>query len=278
MAPTGAAPRSAAPTVSATPTTTPTPSPSPTLISSVATARLVEAPRLADRIEDLLDRRGGVLGLEVVDLRRGEAFRVEADEAYCYSTIKVLILTTVLRRAQEAGEPLTEKQRVLAHRMITRSDNAATESLLAEVGRDEVRRVAALVGMDHTEIDSGWWGLWRTQPHDLDRMVDALLSVEDVLDGRGRTTARFLMAAVVPEQRWGVFAAENREGVYVAGKNGWGPLPDGYRVNSTGWVSTPDSEYVLSILSRSRSGFRDGRETVSAVADLCHEAVRDGLA
>ncbi|MGB7820181.1 MAG: serine hydrolase [Ornithinibacter sp.] len=276
-APTSSAvPTSTAPTVSATPAPTPTPTPTPT--PSVATARFVEAPRLAGRIEDLLDRRGGSLGLEVVDLRRGEAFRVETDEAYCYSTIKVLILATVLRRAQETGTTLTEKQEALAELMITQSDNAATESLLAEVGRKEVRRVADLVGMDDTEIDFGWWGLWRTNPHDLDRLLDTALSSDDLLDDSNRKTVRLLMAAVVPEQRWGVFSAEKQEGVFVAAKNGWGPLPDGFRVNSAGWVSSPDSAYVLSILSRNRSGFSYGRETVSAVADLCHKAVQDGLA
>ena len=50
----------------------------------------VEAPRLAARLEDYLDGRTGDLGLELVDLRRGHSFRLDADEGYCYSTIKVL--------------------------------------------------------------------------------------------------------------------------------------------------------------------------------------------
>lgn len=266
------------PTPTAAPQASPARTPSHSAGPSVATARLVEAPLLADRIEDLMERRGGELGLEVVDLRRGEAFRVQTREAYCYSTIKVLILTTVLRQAQEAGEELTERQRSLANRMITRSDNAAAEALLADAGRDEVQRVATMVGMDHTEIDSGWWGLWRTHPRDLGRMVDTLLSRDQVLDGGGRASARFLMAGVVPAQRWGVFTAEQRAGFYVAGKNGWGPLPDGFRVNSTGWVCGESSEYVLSILSRSPNGFAYGRETVGQVAALCHDAVIVGLA
>ncbi len=275
-------------TTSTTPTPTASPSPvaapsgsarpAPAVTPSVATARLVDAPVLADRIEDLMESRGGALGLEVVDLRRGESFRVTSSEAYCYSTIKVLILTTALRQAQEDGKELTKGQLSLARKMITRSDNSATETLLAEVGRDEVQRVADLVGMDHTEIDSGWWGFWRTRPQDLDQMVDALLSSDRVLDGTGRATARFLMADVVPAQRWGVFTAEKRDGVYVAGKNGWGPLPNGYHVNTTGWVTGPDVEYVLSIISRSTNGFSHGRETVGSVAGLCHDALRKGLA
>jgi hypothetical protein len=238
---------------------------------------VVAAPRLAGRLEEYLSGRSGRLGLELVDLRRGEAFRHEAKEGYCYSTIKVLILTTVLRQAQEAGVELTARQRQLAERMITRSDNGATETLLAQVGRDEVQRVAALVGMSKTEIDEGWWGFWRTVPGDLSLMVDAVLSSDRVLDGARRTVARFLMADVVSDQRWGVFAPESR-GVHVAAKNGWGPLPDGYRLNSTGWVIADDREYVLSILSRSTAGFRYGRRTINEVADICHAAVADGLA
>ena len=66
----------------------------------------------------------------------------------------------------------------------------------------------------------------------------------------------------------------------MAAKNGWGPLPDGYRLNSTGWVSADDREYVLSILSNSPDGFRYGRRTISEVAGICHagHGRRPGLA
>ena len=258
---------------SGSPTASPSASPSGT---AGAVPAVVEAPRLAGRLEEYLSGRSGRLGLELVDLRRGEVFRHEAKEGYCYSTIKVLILTTVLAQAQEAGLELTTRERGLAERMITRSDNGATETLLAQVGRDEVERVAALVGMSKTEIDEGWWGFWRTVPGDLSLMVDAVLSSDRVLDGARRTVARLLMADVVSDQRWGVFAPESR-GVHVAAKNGWGPLPDGYRLNSTGWVIADDREYVLSILSRSTAGFSHGRRTINEVADICHAAMAEGL-
>ncbi|HET7821370.1 MAG TPA: serine hydrolase [Ornithinibacter sp.] len=262
-----------APTASASLTVSPTPS----VAATPAAIERVEAPRLADRLDDYLDGRSGDLGLELVDLRRGQSFRFDAEEGYCYSTIKVLILTTVLQQRQEQGKELSARQRSLAERMITRSDNVATEALLAEVGRDEVRRVADLVGMDHTHLDDGWWGLWRTTPGDLNTMVSAVLSSDAVLDGSRRAVARFLMADVVPEQRWGVFAPESSR-VHVAAKNGWGPLPDGYRMNSVGWVSADDREYQLAILSNSPEGFRYGRRTISEVADLCHRAMARGLA
>ncbi len=252
-------------------TPTATPSPSPRAVTRV------EAPRLAARLDDYLDGRTGDLGLELVDLRRGQSFRLDADEGYCYSTIKVLILTTLLHQLQQDDKQLSTRQRRLAERMITRSDNVATESLLAEVGRDEVRRVGDLVGMEHTHMDKGWWGLWRTTPSDLNLMVGAVLSSDAVLDGARRATARFLMADVVPEQRWGVFAPESSR-AHVAAKNGWGPLPDGYRLNSAGWVSADDREYQLAILSNSPGGFRYGRRTISEVAEICHRATAHGLA
>ena len=261
---------------SASRSASPSPSPSPSA-ARPGERTVVEAPRLAGRLEDYLDGRGGTLGLQLVDLDRGQVFRFRAKEGLCYSTIKVLILTTVLRIGQEDGKELTERQRALAERMITRSDNSATETLLAQVGRSEVKRVAGLVGMKDTEIDDGWWGHWRTVPGDLDTMVSAVLSDDAVLDGARRATARFMMADVVDEQRWGVFAPEEKD-VHVAGKNGWGPLPDGYHLNSTGWVSGEGREYVLGILSTSPRGFRYGRETISSVARLCHDALGEELA
>ena len=263
---------SAAPTVSAS--SAPSPSPTP---AADAAPTPVEAPRLAGRLEDYLGGRRGTLGLQLVDLGRNQSFRFRAEPGLCYSTIKVLILTTVLRLGQEDDKELTDRQRELAERMITRSDNAATETLLAQVGRSEVERVAGLVGMTRTEIDSGWWGHWRTVPGDLDLMVSAVLSSDDVLDGARRATARFMMADVVDEQRWGVFAPEGDD-VYVAGKNGWGPMPDGYHLNTTGWVVGEGREYVLGVLSTSPRGFRYGRETISTVARLCHDALGEELA
>ena len=251
-------------------TPTATPSPRPAVVTPI------EAPRLADRLDDYLDGRRGDLGLELVDLRRGQSFTFDVDEGYCYSTIKVLVLTTLLHQLQQDGKQLSTRQRRLAERMITRSDNAATESLLAEVGRDEVRRVGELIGMEHTHMDDGWWGLWRTTPGDLNLMVGAVLSSDAVLDGARRATARFLMADVIPEQRWGVFAPESSR-VHVAAKNGWGPLPDAYRLNSAGWVLAQDREYQLAILSTSPNGFQYGRRTICEVADICHRAMAAGL-
>jgi hypothetical protein len=273
------APTAATPTPSATstPTASASPSPSPSTSPSASAVERVEAPKLAARLERYLDGRSGDLGLELVDLRRGQSFRYDAKEGYCYSTIKVLVLTTLLHQLQEKDKQLSTRQRRLAERMITRSDNAATESLLAEVGRDEVRRVGDLVGMTRTHMDDGWWGLWRTTPGDLNKMVGAVLSSDAVLDGSRRAVARFLMADVVAEQRWGVFAPESSR-VHVAAKNGWGPLPDGYRLNSAGWVSADDREYQLAILSNSPAGFRYGRRTISEVADICHTALGSGLA
>lgn len=269
------APTSASANTTATPSTSA--SPSPTASATPAAVRRVEAPKLAARLDDYLGGRSGDLGLELVDLRRGQSFRFDAEEGYCYSTIKVLVLTTLLHQRQEDDKQLSARQRSLAERMITRSDNVATESLLAEVGRDEVRRIGDLVGMDHTHMDDGWWGLWRTTPGDLNRMVGAVLSSDAVLDGSRRAVARFLMADVIAEQRWGVFAPESSR-VHVAAKNGWGPLPDGYRLNSAGWVSADDREYQLAILSNSPDGFRYGRRTISEVADICHRAMAHGLA
>ena len=63
--------------------------------------RRVEARKLAARLDDYLGGRSGDLGLELVDLRRGQSFRFDAEEGYCYSTIKVLVLTTLLHQRQE---------------------------------------------------------------------------------------------------------------------------------------------------------------------------------
>ena len=64
-----------------------------------------------------------------------------------YSTIKVLILVATLKRAQERHLALTSTQKSLASRMIRYSDNAATDTLLAQVGVSTCQRVADQLGM-----------------------------------------------------------------------------------------------------------------------------------
>ena len=171
---------------------------------------LVEAPRLADRLDDYLAGRQRRLGLELVDLERGESFRFEAKEGYCYSTIKVLILTTLLRQLQEDDAELAvaaaaprraddHPQRQRGHRVPARRGRPRRG---ANGSRD-------LVGMEHTEIDERLVGALAHRPRgpQPDGRRGALLGP----GARRRPPHRRPLphGRRVPDQRWGVFAPES---------------------------------------------------------------------
>lgn len=84
------------------------------------------------------------------------------------SIVKVAILGTLLRQAQDAGRPLTTTERSLADVMIQHSDNAAATSLWNEVGQGPaVGAFMNRVGMPSTTPGTdGLWGLTSTTSPD----------------------------------------------------------------------------------------------------------------
>ena len=123
---------------------------------------------------DALDRyksgRVGTVGLMLRDNRDGGYFGWRTRTMESYSTIKVLILVATLKRAQDRHLSLTTTQKSLASRMIRYSDNAATDTLLAQIGVSTCQRVADQLGLSSTVVrggSTGWWGHSTTTTRDL---------------------------------------------------------------------------------------------------------------
>ncbi|MFC7489626.1 MULTISPECIES: serine hydrolase [unclassified Knoellia] len=237
----------------------------------------VDRAALAARLDAHRDARGGTMGLVVHDLRSGQRFAWRSFTNESLSTIKVLILVACLRKCQEDAKDLTDEQHKRARRMIQSSDNVATDSLLAWVDTANVQRAAVDLGLKGTEVKGGsaggWWGYSTTTPDDLVTLLDAIALGTAVIHAGHRAYIRHLMAGVVPAQRWGVADPPLPNGVYTETKNGWGPLPDGYRLNSIGRVVGDGRSHTMAILTRSPQGFRYGKETISGLSKIVHEAL-----
>lgn len=244
-----------------------------------ATASGIDTPAaLKAALTNYLRSRVGTVGLLLHDHHTGREVAYNTFRNETLSTIKVLVLVTLLRRSQERGVALTSTQRTLASRMIRYSDNAATDSLIAQVGRTSILRVAREVGMSSTAVQTGsygasWWGYSTTVPSDLVRVLRSIVLPTGYLTTTSRTYARDLMATVTASQRWGVCDPPLPTSVFTAVKNGWGPRTGGYRVNSLGYVHGNGRWYSLAILSRSPNGFTYGRATVNAVSTLVYSAL-----
>ena len=236
------------------------------------------AAGLTAALDQYMATRAGVAGLMVRDNRNGRYFAWRPRTQQTHSAIKVLILVTVLKVAQDRGLALSASQQSLASRMIRFSDNDATDALITAVGVRRCRAVADQLGMSSTIVLGGtvfrsstWWGHSTSTTRDLVQLMNQLVLGTYLTAGR-RAYARSLMGAVTSTQDWGL-----RDGlpadVHVELKNGWGPRSDGYRLNGIGHVSGRGRSYQMSFLSRSFNGYAYGQSTVNRLSRIVFDAL-----
>jgi beta-lactamase class A len=229
---------------------------------------------LAAALDRYAATRVCTIGLTLRDNRDGRYFAWRPLRLQSLSTIKVLILVATLKRAQDRHLALTTTQRSLASRMIRNSDNAATDTLLAQIGVSTCQRVASQLGMSSTVVrggSTGWWGYSTTTTRDLVQLMNQLVLGTYLTAGR-RDYVRGLMGSVATSQQWGL-GDPLPDTVHVEQKNGWGPMSTGYRLNSFGYVSGSGRSYQLAILSKSPNGFTYGRTTINRVSRIVFDAL-----
>ena len=234
--------------------------------------------QLTAALDGYMATRAGVAGLVVRDNRDGRYFHWRPRTAQTHSTIKVLILITTLKVAQDRGKALTSTQKSLASKMIRYSDNDATNTLITQVGVTRCRAVADQLGMGSTVVLGGtefrstsWWGHSTSTTRDLVQMMNHLVLGTYLSPGR-RAYVRDLMATVTSTQTWGL-GDGLPDDVHVELKNGWGPRSDGYRLNCVGHVSGRGRNYQMSILSRSFNGYSYGQTTVNRLSRIVFDAL-----
>ncbi len=176
---------------------------------------------------------------------RGSALNVTA------SIVKVQIMATVMRKAQEARRALTAWEISQLVPMIRYSDNTAATNLWNYVGRGPgVARVDSLMGLKSTVMDRGGaWGLTVTNTPDQVVLVDHFSRANPVLTTAMRSYGLSLMHSVTSSQAWGVTSGPPAGSTAV--KNGWLPLTDGWHVNSIGTVSSGARSYSIAVLTHS---------------------------
>lgn len=242
--------------------------------SPAAAAGIDTRAALTAALDRYAATRVGTVGLVVRDNRDGRYFHWRPRSLQSYSTIKVLVLVATLKRAQDRGRALTSTQKSLASRMIRYSDNAATDTLLAQIGVSTCQRVADQLGLASTTVrggSSGWWGHSTTTTRDLVQLMNHLVLGTYLSPGR-RAYVRDLMATVTSSQRWGL-GDPLPDAVHVELKNGWGPMSSGYRLNSFGHVRGYGRDYQMAILSTSPNGFTYGKATVNHVSRVVYDAL-----
>lgn len=233
------------------------------------------ARRLHAALRDALRGRRGSESVAVYDRERELTCGVTTGARYdSASVVKTSILAALLRKATEQGRGLTARERALAQRMITQSDNDAASALWRTVGRADMRRFFRLAGMRRTVLDpAGRWGLTQITAGDQLRLLRLLTARNQVLNDSSRRYVLSLMGRVIPAQRWGT-PAGRPAGINWHVKNGWLPRHGRYwRVHSIGTFDGLGRDYMIVVLTRDTPSMAYGVRTIERVARAVHRAL-----
>jgi hypothetical protein len=228
-------------------------------------------PRLAARlslgIEKALAGRVSAAGLTVADPRLGLTCALDQTRHFdSASAIKATIISALLYK-KHGPSHLTSAQRGLAWEMITESDNDAATDLWDEVGLASLQRFLDAAGMTHTVLDDYAWGLSQLTAQDELSLLELLATPGRVLSAASRGYVLWLMAHVIPSQRWGVPVGAPSD-VTVSVKNGWLPDPFNGRwhINSIGVFRGTDVEYEIAVLTSGNPTMAYGVDTIEKAA------------
>ncbi|GCD96831.1 serine hydrolase [Embleya hyalina] len=228
--------------------------------------------RLAKDLTDLIEAQAGRTSLALYDRTTDTECSYDANGSYdSASIVKVIVLGTLLRAAQDENRDLTETERKLAEKMITESDNDSTTTLWRQLGLPRINDFLRLAGMTNTVPDTeGYWGLTQINAADEIKLTRLLTSANPVLDEDSRTYALDLMNRVIPAQRWGTPAgAPNDATVHV--KNGWlQRSAGGWRVHSLGVFTGRGHDYGMVVLTADKANMSTSVGDIEDIAAKVH--------
>lgn len=211
--------------------------------------------RLSRAVVAAMGGRSTVIGVSVLDRRTGVWWHYRGDETVRSGSVsKVLIVAAALRKARAEQGRLTTAQREQARLAITRSDNASADALYTWIGgHAAVAELALALGMVTTAAAPSveQWGLTRTTPNDLVRLMERLSSGSPATHPDDDAVLLSLMAQVVDGQRWGVGTVRTAA-VDVHVKNGWMRVDDPWVINSVGDVRGGGRDYAMALMQRAQ--------------------------
>lgn len=205
------------------------------------------------------------IGEEYVDYHPGVHFETA-------SIVKVDVLASLLYLQDE---PLSAKQMSAAKKMITQSDNDATNDLFGDIdGPNGLKKANTAFGL--TETEASWdWGSVKTTAADQVRlwravMYPGVLSEEDV------EVVRDLTSSVVRGQTWGMDSLDV-PGATVYQKNGWDArenIGGRWLAHSVGMVETDgESDVFVAILTSGHENYDDAMDVVDDIGALVAAAI-----
>lgn len=243
------------------------PAPAASEESAASAALVVSPPRppaypsaaAIDRALEWAEERSGKLSVAIID-SDGELHGLRPDEQFQSASIsKAMLLVAYLRHEPQ---PDAAMEATLTT-MIEKSDNAAADTVFAEVGAAGLTRLAAAAGMKGFSAGSSW----------IDCQVTAadqarfFLKLSRYVPASRQEFARTLLSGIVPIQRWGIVAAAGPEGWEVYFKSGWLGL-DNRLMTQAAWLEREGVTWSLAILSDDNPDRTYGWQTQKGITGM----------
>lgn len=229
--------------------------------------------------------RPGVVTAAVYDRTTGMTWVFHPGvKEHTASIVKVEILGTALKQAQDARSEPPGSEQILLRAMIENSSNGAATELLHEVGGPSaVQSFDNAAGMTGTAVSTlafipgsttlPGWGWTTTTARDEVRLVSKFAFKNSLLLDPSRRFGLNLMENIEADQRWGVSFGV-LTGATVALKNGWLPLDlatdTDWQVDSIGWIHGNGRDYVLAVLSNGSSTEQTGIDTIEHISSVIY--------
>ncbi|MEA2215794.1 MAG: hypothetical protein QOK19_1355 [Solirubrobacteraceae bacterium] len=176
------------------------------------------------------------------------------------SVLKAMLLVSYLDRPNVAKRPLSARERALLTPMITRSDDAAANTVDTIVGSAGLRATAARAGMGSFAPVEPIWGESQITARDQTRFF---LHIDSYVAPRHRAYAMRLLASVVPSQRWGVGRLAPR-GWRLYFKGGWGS-GTGLIDNQVALLERGCARVSIAVLSMHDGSHAYGKQTLRGI-------------
>jgi beta-lactamase class A len=264
---------------------TPAPSGSPPAATPARSprARPARSPFTRPGLRAFLASRSGNVTAAVYDPRTRRVWLLHPGvREYTASIVKVEIMGTALREAQQSGQSLPPTEAGLMPSMIENSDNDSATALLHDVGGPSaVGRFDRSAGMTDTQPSTlalipgtQWpgWGLTTTTALDEVVLVARFAYPNTVLSGASRQYGLSLMENIESDQDWGVSGGVP-PGTIIALKNGWLPLgPSNWQIDSIGWIDGHGRNYVLAVLTAGNPSEAYGIDTIEGIAGYIYRS------
>jgi hypothetical protein len=221
-------------------------------------------PTWEERVESAAAYAGTRAGV-VYFAATGEAGRLRGlhprRAAPSASVLKAMLLVAYLRRDSVRGRALTAADRSLLRPMIRRSANEPANRIIGIVGRGGVNRVARRACMRRFVLHLPIWGHSEITARDQARFFRR---IDSHVPKRHRAYALWLLASVIPSQRWGI-PRVTPDGWRIHFKGGWGS-GTGRVTHQVALLRRGDTRISLAVLTQFNPTQAYGERTIRGVA------------